>query len=218
MKGLLVKDWKLIKAQKNFVGAILILCIIFLSRGQEISYVFAYLSAMFSILVTSTISYDQADNGMNFIFTFPVSREKYVLAKYVFGMLAAVCLAGIFCIGVLAAGMVNSFSYSPQEYFTGVFGVLLIAAGIMSVMIPLLLKFGSEKSRMVLLIFLGFGMLVVYMAQQAAEVLHVDLTPLTERILQAGLVETAVGLSVLTVGILGISYMVSAAVMKKKQF
>lgn len=218
MKGLLVKDWKLIKAQRNFVWAILILCVIFLSRGQEISYVFAYLSAMFSILVASTISYDQADNGMIFIFTLPVSREKYVLAKYVFGMLAAVGLTVLFSAGVLAARVVNLFSYSPQEFLAGVFGVLLTVVGIMSVMIPLLLKFGFEKSRIVMLIFLGFGMLVVYGAQQAAEVLHVDLTPLIERIRQAGPVETVVGLCVLAAGMLGISYMVSVAVMRRKQF
>lgn len=218
MKGLLVKDWKLMKAQKNFVLAVVIMCVVFLSRGQEISYVFAYLSAMFAILIASTISYDQADNGLNFIFTFPVSREKYVLAKYVFGVLAAVCMAVIFSASVLAAKAANMFSYSLQGYFTGLFGVLLTAAGIMSVMIPLLLKFGSEKSRIVMLIFLGFGMFVVYVAQQAAETLHVDLTPLTERIRQMGPVETAVCLGVLAAGMLVISYMVSVAVMRRKQF
>lgn len=218
MKGLLVKDWKLMKAQRNFMWVILIVCVIFIARGQEISNVFTYLSAVFAMLVTSTISYDQLDNGMNFIFTFPVSREKYVLAKYVLGMLAVVCLTVIFSASVLAAGMVNSSAYSLREYFSGIFGALLTAVGIMSVLIPLLLKFGSEKSRVAMMIILGFSMFVAYMAQQAAETLHVDLTPLTERIRQMGPVETAVCLGVLAAGMLVISYMVSVAVMRRKQF
>ena len=218
MKGLLIKDLKLLKAQKYFLLVVLGVGILFLVRGEEMAYVFAYLSAIYSMLVVSTIGYDQMDNGMNFIFTFPVSREKYVLAKYVFGILLTVCLEVFFSVSVLAVGAVNSFSYSSQQYLIGVLGILLAAIGIISIMVPLQLKFGAEKSRIVLMIFLGVSALAVYAVRQAAEVLHVDLTPVTERIRQAGPVETAVCLSVLAVGLLGISYMVSVAVMRRKQF
>lgn len=218
MKGLLIKDFKLLKAQGKFIAIILVLCVLFLARGQEMFYVFTYASAILTMLAAATITYDQTDNGMGFIFTFPVSREKYVLAKYTFGMLLAVCLTAAFLAGMLAAGTVSSAPYRAQEYFTGVSGILLAAIVSMSAMIPLQLKFGAEKSRIVMLTILGFIGLAVYVARQAAEALHIDLTPLIDWIWQAGPMETAVCIGVLAAGMLVISYMVSVAVMRRKQF
>lgn len=96
MKGLLIKDLKLIKNQKSFLVLVAVLCLLFLFRGQSPVYVISYASAMITILTTTTVSYDEMDNGMNFIFTFPVSRKHYVREKYLFGVLLM--------IGVTVAG------------------------------------------------------------------------------------------------------------------
>lgn len=218
MKGLIIKDVKLLKTQRTFLIIIVLFCILFLAKGQDIPYVFAYASAMSAMLVPMTITYDQMDNGMNFILTFPAGRKKYVLAKYVFGILMILCLLVVFSIVMLAETVARQPAHSLQDYVAGALSILLASVLIISVMVPVQLKFGAEKSRFALLILIGGAGLAVYAVREAAKAMHIDLEAQIAWILQAGLVETAVCLMAVAAGMLGISYLLSVAVMKKKQF
>ena len=69
MKGLLIKDFKLLKVQKN--SFLLILCI---AIGMEIftnstssSFIIGYLSFVATLFTLSSISYDEFDNGNAFL-------------------------------------------------------------------------------------------------------------------------------------------------------
>ena len=89
MKGLLIKDFKLLKVQKN--SFLLILCI---AIGMEIftnstssSFIIGYLSFVATLFTLSSISYDEFDNGNAFLFSLPITRKSYVIEKYGFGMI-----------------------------------------------------------------------------------------------------------------------------------
>ena len=89
MKGLLIKDFKLLKVQKNFF--LLILCI---AIGMEIftnstssSFIIGFLSFVATLFTLSSISYDEFDNGNAFLFSLPITRKSYVTEKYGFGMI-----------------------------------------------------------------------------------------------------------------------------------
>ena len=80
MKGLLIKDFKLLKVQKNFF--LLILCI---TIGMEIftnsassSFIIGFLSFVATLFTLSSISYDEFDNGNAFLFSLPITRKSYV--------------------------------------------------------------------------------------------------------------------------------------------
>ena len=84
MKGLLIKDLKLIKKQNRILAITALLCAWFFITDRDASAISAYIAAMISIIAVGTVNYDEFDNGMGFLFTFPISRRSYVLEKYVF--------------------------------------------------------------------------------------------------------------------------------------
>lgn len=106
MKGLLIKDFKLLKNQKSFLAIVAAVCAFVMIKGSE-SYAMFYGAAMAAMLSVNSIGYDEENNGMGFLFTLPVSRRDYVLEKYGFGLL----LLGI----VLAAGSVLSAGISAVQ-------------------------------------------------------------------------------------------------------
>ena len=90
MKGLLVKDFCLIRQQKKFLAILLLLAIV-LNYNSDGSFVIGYLTFVCSFLIISSISYDEYDNGYSFLFTLPVGRKTYVQSKYIFAVLLSSC-------------------------------------------------------------------------------------------------------------------------------
>ncbi|MBR5794701.1 MAG: ABC-2 transporter permease [Erysipelotrichaceae bacterium] len=89
MKGLLVKDLRLLLSQSRFY--IILLIVLFVSgTSTQATFVSGYIAVVFPMFAVSTISYDEYDNGNAFLFTLPFSRKEYVLAKYIFGLLLCV--------------------------------------------------------------------------------------------------------------------------------
>ena len=75
MKALFIKDLGLMKGQKQFFAVVLIMMTVFLSAYTDYSFVIAYITVMFGIMTLSTISYDDQDNGLGYLFALPVSRR-----------------------------------------------------------------------------------------------------------------------------------------------
>ena len=90
MKGLLIKDFRLLKNQKNFFILVFVMAVFLtITGGDESSpatFVLPYVGFVCSFFVLSTISYDEYDNGNAFLFTLPFDRKIYALEKYIFGI------------------------------------------------------------------------------------------------------------------------------------
>ena len=92
MKGLLIKDFKLMLNQKKFfILIVLILGAIACFLDFDYYFLIGYFMFICSLFTISTISYDEFDNGNAFLFTLPFSRSRYVEEKYCFGILAGTC-------------------------------------------------------------------------------------------------------------------------------
>ena len=78
MKGLLIKDFKLMKMQKNFFLMMIAIVIAISFFQNEISFPLGFLPFVISLFSLSTISYDEFDNGNAFLFSLPISRKDYV--------------------------------------------------------------------------------------------------------------------------------------------
>lgn len=87
MKGLLVKDFKLMMLQKNFLLLILAIVIGMMIFTDDVVFPLGFLSFVASLFTVSTISYDDFDNGNAFLFTLPITRNNYVIEKYFLGLL-----------------------------------------------------------------------------------------------------------------------------------
>ena len=86
MTGFFIKDLMMLKCQKQFFFIMGIMALIFLVMYDNPSFVFGYLTIMFSFIPITTLSYDDADNGSAYLFSLPVSRVGYVIEKYAFSL------------------------------------------------------------------------------------------------------------------------------------
>lgn len=211
MKGLLVKDLELMKVQKKFfimvlaVGALLN----FSSSGAFAVGYFTFVCATF---VTSTVSYDEFENGLVFLMTLPVSRRDYAVSKYIFGGAVVVCS------WILGMAVSMACAAIKGESF-GVDGIAMLPIGllIVALMLPFMIKFGQEKGRYVSVGVLGaaFAALfaVLYYFKRTGGELDMLLGPLES----IGLPAMIGGVCAVTVLLYALSCAISIRIMNNRE-
>ncbi|BDF32709.1 transporter [Lachnospiraceae bacterium] len=218
MKGLLIKDIRLLKNQKQFFLIICLVGTMLLFTSGEPSFVISYMTFVFSMFTLSSISYDEYDNGLAFLFSLPISRKKYVREKYVFGLLLG-GTAWTVTTAVVSAYM----TWKKQEIdwkswlvtaciYLALFVVFLL------IILPIQFKFGAEKGRIAMLGAMGIIFLSIYAGTKIAGKIGIDIDAALMRIGAASTGEIIGTLVIACCVIAVISYNVSLRIMKKKQF
>lgn len=120
MKGLLIKDFKLLKGQKNFFMTITAISIIMIIVSPGTSFPIGFLGFVGALFSLSSISYDEFDNGNAFLFSLPITRKDYVLEKYIFGLISGIMflllgtVISLVVIGITKTGSFNEFGLRHQ--------------------------------------------------------------------------------------------------------
>ena len=140
MKGLLIKDFLLMKNYKKIAMFMLIIGI-FVGMN-DVSFASGYILVFVSILSMSTITYDEANHGLNTLFTLPITRSDYVKEKYLFSLI----ITGI---GFVFVTILGCFRKSG---FMETLVILSTALLLLALSLPFQLKEGNEKGRIVLFV------------------------------------------------------------------
>ena len=154
MKGLLVKDFRLLLSMRQSLLLTMAVCalIAFTAGG---SFVIGYTAGLLGITGLSTLAFDEHDNGFPFLFSLPVDAKTYVNEKYLFCIMLN--LAGLaygtvlFLLACLAKGNMEAFRDGVVYLALYLPATLLL---ILSVL-PGQMVFGREKSRIVTMIVYG---------------------------------------------------------------
>ncbi|MEE1191680.1 MAG: ABC-2 transporter permease [Blautia sp.] len=218
MKGLLVKDFRLMKGQKNFLILLFIMIAFVFISGMDASFFMGYLPFLFMIAAMSTITYDEFDNGMAFLMVLPISRKLYVQEKYLFGgVLGFTGLASAFVL-FLISEINKGSSMTFTQYVLLFLCFLAFVILFLCLMIPIQLKFGSEKGRIVLFIIF-FGIIgIVYLVSKITDKIPAQIIEVFRGIqkLPFGILAAlAVGIYILA---LFISLKISLGIMEKKEW
>lgn len=214
MKGLLVKDLHLLLSQSRFY-MILFIVLFLAGTSTDATFVSGYISIIFPMFAISTISYDEYDNGNAFLFTLPFSRNEYVIAKYVFGLLLCIFGSLLGTSLVLIQGiMVHNLDF--EMLVSSQFGTMVSSILVLSIMFPLQFKFGSEKSRVALIAIIGAIFFVITVGVKIFEKLNLDLSTL-DFIWNNDALLLAI-LSILAILFIYISLRMSMRIMMKKEF
>lgn len=226
MKGLFVKDLKFIMTQKKFfIMAIALAGVMTLSTGDT-TFAATYIILLLSMLTLTTISYDDMNGGMLFLLSLPVDRKLYVKEKYVFAFANLVFAVIVSLLISICFGTIAGTDIVFDDLFSAIIGIAVGMSVMLGVMIPLELKYGAEKSRIAMIVFVVAVLAVGYGGYKLlTEVMKVDLNTYAASILEK-LPKSGQGLEVLiTIALLivvlvvfFISYIVSARIMKKKEF
>jgi len=219
MKGLLVKDLRILLHQKTTFLIIVLLGIFMGTNGGNISFSMGYMMFVSATLTITTISYDYFEKGMSFLLTLPITKKMYVVEKYVMSVLIGLAVALIGCLLNFIGGFFGALA--PWNEFA-ITAVMTLAAAMLMIAlyIPVYIKCGPEKSRVAILIVIGTIGAVGYLAYLVFKVEAVQgaLMPVL------GVLENMTAGQFIAIGValwavlMAVSVMVSLRIMEKKEF
>ena len=154
MTGLLIKDFRLLKVQKNFFTLIVFILLGMILFSEDNFFAVSFATFIFSLFSTSTVSYDEFDNGNPFLFSLPVTRKGYVLEKYCFGLILGGSAWFVSTLLVVIVQLTKGAA-SLTDLLLPSLALLPFMLFLLAVMLPIQLKFGSEKGRIVLFLLIG---------------------------------------------------------------
>lgn len=216
MRGLLEKDFRLLKGQKNFFLIILVITVL-LSLNSSDNFAVTYLTFIAGFLTISSFGYDDNGNCMPFLMTLPVSRKLYVKSKYLLGFLLTSTgwLLGMIVSVVIA--MVNKNMPRPEELLFQVIWVLLWMM-VMALTLPPLFKYGAEKGRLAMLAIMLILLAVFYAASKLAEQMGFHIDASLDALSGLGIGAIVAGMAVIALVLVLISYSISAKIVQKKEY
>lgn len=218
MKGLLIKDYKLILNQKNFFCLMIALSVGMLLFSDDVIFPLGFLIFVISLFTISTISYDDYNNGYAFLFTLPITRKGYVKEKYCFGLLlGSFSWILITLFGLLV--ILNRNTLPIDEFMISAILILAMMIAILAMTLPFQLKFGGEKGRIALIGAFGIIAIIgIAINQILTLIFHININLLLENIPTINISVLAGLLIIIAFICLWISYKISTKIMEHKEF
>ena len=219
MKGLLIKDFKLMLKQKNFfILIVLILGATACFLDFDYYFLIGYFMFICSLFTISTISYDEFDNGNAFLFTLPFSRSRYVEEKYCFGILAGTCSWFLSFVITTIIQMINFNNFIFSDWMLSTLVMLPIMFVMLAILIPFQLKYGSENGRIAIIIFLGGGFVVCYLLANLLAQSQINFNSLISFINNVDPLIILLIIFAICLAILFVSMKISKRIVLKKEF
>lgn len=212
MSGLMQKDMCLL-LQRSRVLVVLIGISAIMGFSTDGSFVIGFLTMTCAILTVGTISYDEFDNGYPFLFTLPITKKTYVTGKYVFCILGGLigwCISVvIFICCTLIKGSVFS---APDIFDTAAF--IPVLGLIVALMLPIQLKFGTEKGRIAIIAIGGSAWAIGALLMRH---LPEDFQPpaFISKLDDLAIIIFLIGFCLVSIAV---SYLISLHIMEKKEY
>lgn len=152
MKGLLRKDFYIIRRYARLYLMIILVYGILAVYQQDFGFISGINVAMFSVIPLTTLSYDGSCKWNSYALSSPVSRKTLALEKYLFSMI--LCFVGMI-ITLLTGSLIVLCSHHAiawTEVFgtmAGQFAATLLITGIS---LPAAFRFGPEKARYIMML------------------------------------------------------------------
>jgi len=154
MKGLLIKDIRMVLKRKQQIFILLAVCLM-IAFTADGSFVIGYTAGLLGMLGMSTLGFDEHENGFPFLFSLPVDVKAYVNEKYLFCILADV--AGTVLGAALffaACAMKGNLELFREDIL---YSLLYFPATLLLILtiLPIQMIFGIERSRIITMVLYG---------------------------------------------------------------
>lgn len=151
MKGLVLKDLLGLKKYMRTLGVIVAMYVVFGAISKSPEFICMMMVVLCAMIPMVVFSYDAMAKWDSFGLTLPVTRKEVVLSRYILavifmvgGMLLSLAITLLFYMGQ---------SYDAEEAMSFVLGGSGASLLLVSVMLPIIYKFGVEKGRFVIVGF-----------------------------------------------------------------
>lgn len=205
MIGLIIKD---VLNLRKHTKAYLIILIFYFAIGianEDFSMVSSMIALIAAMMPITAMSYDERSKWDRYALTMPLSRGSIVVSKYLLGL--------IFLITAFIITMLFNLLFSKIQLTENILtNLITFSAGIiiMSVIFPILFKFGIEKGRilMMLVLFAPTG-IILLLTKFGFEIPIADEETIKPLLYFLPVIATALYV---------ISYSISLFIYKKKEF
>lgn len=207
MKGLILKDLYITKNNSRFYLLILgLFGIVSLAQGDGGMSFLPFCVILFSVLVISSLSYDELAKWDRLALCMPITRRQVVASKYVLHLIftAVGVLLGLL-IGVLSLLIHDDGDYRALLTLVATSAAIALVYG--ALVLPLIFRYGPEKGRIMIIL------LALVPAALVGTGISIGGSPSEELI--ARLVYFAPAAALI---LFGISYPISVKIYEKKQF
>lgn len=220
MKGLLIKDFQLSLLNIRMLVIICVVSIFITSSSTgSASFVISYVTIIFFMFVLTSISYDEMDHSISFLFTLPISRKTYVREKYVFSLICGL-IGLVFSTAVcIIVGAVKNVNLIEPDMIPAALGIYLTLLFIVALMLPIQLKFGGDNGRIALFIVFGVIVAAIFIGSKILEHFNIheaDIIKFLDLLLSSNTALAIPGFILLVLAALGISYKISVKIMEHK--
>lgn len=212
MMGMVYKDFLVQRKQLGYYIAFFIMYTVLAVMEIMPTAIMYTMTVLIGMLVPmSTFAYDDLARWNKYAAATPAGRRGIVAGKYVFSLLSVLLAAAFSAVLVVAVLMLKPELGAVDELLIGLLICTLIPILIDAVILPVFIKFGSEKSRLI--------SILIFVAVFGSIMLIGQLTGLLEGIVIPEWFFLALpGLLVLlTIGGYIISYFIARGIFEKKE-
>jgi hypothetical protein len=161
MKALVIKDLLALRKSLKTTGIMLVFFIIYALFMKSATYLASMAVLFFAMLSVSSFSYDEIARWEPYALSLPIGRRQIVLSKYALGLLLALAGTAVGLVVSAAAPLLGDRSALTERLLV-VWVLLCIAVVFVSVLTPLIYKFGVERSRIFTIAVFALPALLVY--------------------------------------------------------
>lgn len=210
MIGLIKKDFLLIKANLKQMIIIFVICLLLTFQGTfDVTFVVPLIGIM---LFITTFSYDDFNNWNSYAITLPKGRKNIVRAKYISSIILTIILSILSLTLAVAISYTKTNSINIEKILSSLMGTLLSSVIIISLLYPIIFKFGATNGRIILFIVVfsiaGIGAIITQ---------FVDLTFILNMINKLDNY-VLIAIPIISIIMLSISYLISNKIYKNKEF
>lgn len=210
MLGLIKKDFLIIKANlKSMVITFIVYLMLAFQGTFDVTFIIPIIGIM---LFISTFSYDDFNNWNSYAVTLPDGRRNVVRAKYIASIILTVVL-GIIALAIgIGISYIKTNAINLNEIISSLMGTALSSITIISLLYPIVFKFGATNGKIILFVVVfGIGGIVALVSN------FIDMTSVINMI--NGLDNySLIAIPIISVILLGISYLISNKIYQNKEF
>lgn len=154
MKGLIVKDILVLKRYLLiFLGFFVAYSFFTLLVMQDSASLIGFMIVIASIILAVTsFAYDDQAKWWRYCTALPVTATQVIASKYILMIFLGLSGAIVSFLLIYSANLIQSTVFSVEETLLQTLYLLCIAWLLISFFIPLIIKFGTEKARFIILL------------------------------------------------------------------
>lgn len=220
MRGMILKDFYLLKEMKKILMLFLLFSFVMLAvgkPGEGENFVLGYINIMGVSLGLNVFAYDDYNNGRTFLMTLPVTRREYVREKYVFSMMCSVA-GWLFTVIATIVSLTVKGKMVLNEWIPVYAAFLFIGILTIALTQPFMIKYGPEKGRTAMILFLIVIFVGIVGVAKYLEKSGRSLNEFIYPVINMGVAPLIGIASVVVLVILCISYYLSIRFMEEKEF